>query len=82
MSGRSHLPRRSVCGEKGLIVVSKKEPLILPPRVLSDVRSDIRSYLRGGYSFADFLDRNNYGRRYGDTLLEIWKEEEGKQNAD
>ena len=59
----------------------KKEPLILPPHVLSDVRSDIRSYLRGGYSFADFLDRNNYGRRYGKDLETIWKEEENEHTC-
>ena len=54
----------------------KAKEISIPPKVVEDIRSDIRSYLRGGYSFAEFLDRNNYGRRYGKQLKLLWKEEE------
>lgn len=53
----------------------QKEPVI-PQKFIDDIRSDIRSYLGVGYSFADFLDRNNYGRRYGKDLKVLWEEEE------
>ena len=54
----------------------KPSEVVIPPRVIENIRSDIRSYLRGGYTFAEFLDRNNYGRRYGRELKKLWKEEE------
>ena len=45
-----------------------------PEKILPTVRSDIRAYLRHGYSFADFKSRNTHGRNYGDALRPIWDE--------
>lgn len=54
----------------------RKKALDIPEPVLREIRSDMRSYLSHGYSFADFVDRNTNGRKYGDALKKIWKEEE------
>lgn len=45
-----------------------------PEKILPTVRSDIRAYLRHGYTFADFKDRNTHGRNYGEELRPIWDE--------
>lgn len=55
-----------------------------PEKILPTVRSDIQSYLKHGYTFADFKDRNTHGRNYGDELRPIWDEvaaEWRKENA-
>jgi len=55
--------------------MKKKPDLSIPPLWEAVIRSDIRSYLRSGYSFADFKDRNTMGRKYGDDLKAVWREE-------
>lgn len=54
----------------------RKKALDIPEHILRVIRSDMRSYLSHGYSFADFVDRNTNGRKYGNDLREIWREEE------
>lgn len=53
-----------------------KKKLEIPEPVLRAIRSDIQAYLRHGYDFEDFVERNTNGRKYGNDLKEIWKEEE------
>lgn len=59
-----------------------KKKLDIPEHILRVIRSDMRSYLSHGYSFEDFLDRNTLGRKYGDALKGIWKEEKGEEHAE
>lgn len=54
----------------------KKKELDIPEHILRVIRSDMQSYLAHGYSFAAFMDRNTNGRKYGNELKKIWKEEE------
>lgn len=59
-----------------------KKTLDIPERILSVIRADMHAYFDHGYSFEDFLDRNTNGRKYGDALKSIWKEEKGEEHAE
>lgn len=51
----------------------KRDEAQIPQRALEEAASDMRAYLRLGYSFSAFKDRNTNGRKYGNALLPLWK---------
>lgn len=61
----------------------KKQQIEIPEKVLAVIKSDMKSYLKHSFTFAMFVDRNTYGRKYGKDLKPIWTEleKEGKYNA-
>lgn len=54
--------------------MKKEKAPAYPEKILPTVRGDIRAYLKHGYTFADFKDRNTHGRNYGDALQPVWDE--------
>lgn len=58
-----------------------KKAQTYPEKILPTVRSDMQAYFRHGYSFAEYCDRNTYGRKYGKELFSVWKEEESKYRS-
>lgn len=54
--------------------MKKEKAPAYPEKILPTVRGDIRAYLKHGYTFADFKDRNTHGRNYGNALRPIWDE--------
>lgn len=54
--------------------MKNKQPVTYPEKILPTVRSDMMAYHKHGYTFDMYVERNTYGRNYGQELLPIWIE--------